>query len=221
MLQCAYLLYLSFSLGGFGRLHLSLSSSSPTSALANRGQSCPRHGFLGYHDHPCFLHMRLWALAWASGPVQEMDADYWALWPHNSPSKFYCLAPRTERRILMSLGIPQAYYVLSSAGISAFLTAQGMLLKLRHLERALLNSCDRLPYTFYGAMAIQWWSFFCNSRRENSRFCLDLGINIHLNQFAQITFAFKSSCAYTLNLPIFSLIRVSSKACSRTISSFL
>ena len=39
----------------------------------------------------------------------------------------------------MSLGIPQAYYVLSSAGVSAFLTAQGMLLKLRHLEHALIK----------------------------------------------------------------------------------
>ena len=77
------MLYLSFSLGGFGRLHLSVSSSSPALALASRGQSCPQHGFLGCHDHPCLLHMRLWDLAWASGPVQEVDADHWALRPHN------------------------------------------------------------------------------------------------------------------------------------------
>ena len=145
-------------------MHLSLNSSSPTSALANRGQSCPRHGFLGYHDHHCFLHMRLWALAWALGPVQKGDADYWALRPHNSPSKFYCLAPRTERRILMSLGIPQAYYVLSSAGVSAFLTAQGMLLTLQHLERAFIKFLRLLPPTFYGVMAIQRWRFFTNLR---------------------------------------------------------
>ena len=26
--------------------------------------------------------MRVWALAWASGPVQEVGADCWALRPH-------------------------------------------------------------------------------------------------------------------------------------------
>ena len=67
----------------FGRLHLLVSSSSSTSALASQGQSCPWHGFLGCHDHPCLLHMQLWALAWASGPVQEVDVDHWALRPHS------------------------------------------------------------------------------------------------------------------------------------------
>ena len=54
MLQCAYLLYLSFSLGGFGRLHLSVSSSSPTSALASRGQSCSQRGFWAAMVTPVF-----------------------------------------------------------------------------------------------------------------------------------------------------------------------
>ena len=35
----------------------------------------------------------------------------------------------------MSLGVPQAYHVLSSASICAFLTAQDMFLMLWHLER--------------------------------------------------------------------------------------
>ena len=58
MLQCTYLLYLSFSLGGFGRLYLSVNHSSSTSALASQGQNYPRHGFLGCHDHHYFfLHV--------------------------------------------------------------------------------------------------------------------------------------------------------------------
>ena len=103
----------------------------------------------------------------------------------------------------MSSGIPQAYHVLSSIGVSAFLIAQGMLLMLRHLKRTLIKFMRLVAPTFYGAMAIQWWRFFPTHERENSRCYFNLGINTHLNQFAQITFAFKSSYAYTLNLPIF------------------
>ena len=58
MLQCAYLLYLSFSLGGFERLYLPVNHFSSTSALASRGHNCSWHGFLGCHDHHClFLHV--------------------------------------------------------------------------------------------------------------------------------------------------------------------
>ena len=39
----------------------------------------------------------------------------------------------------MSSGIPQAYHVLSSTSVSAFLTTQGMFLMLRHLKRALIK----------------------------------------------------------------------------------
>ena len=39
----------------------------------------------------------------------------------------------------MSSGVPQAYHILSSASVDAFLTAQGMFLMLRHLERALIK----------------------------------------------------------------------------------
>ena len=39
----------------------------------------------------------------------------------------------------MSLGIPQAYHILSSANVSAFLTTQGMFLTLQYLERALIK----------------------------------------------------------------------------------
>ena len=56
---------------------------------------------------------------------------------------------------------------------------------------------------FYDAMAIQRWRFLPAHEWENSRCYFDLGINTHLNQFAHITFAFKSSYAHTLNLPIF------------------
>ena len=84
MLQYAYLLYLSFSLECFERLFLPVNHFSSTSALASRGQSCPRHVLLGCHDHYCLLHMRLWALAWATGPVQKVGAYHWAQWPHNS-----------------------------------------------------------------------------------------------------------------------------------------
>ena len=64
-------------------MYLPVNHSSFTSALASRGQNCPQHGFLCCHDHPCLLHMRLWALAWASGPVQKVDVDHWTLRPHN------------------------------------------------------------------------------------------------------------------------------------------
>ena len=74
LLQCAYLSYLSFSLKGFGRLHLSVSSSSLTLALASRGQSCFRRGFWAAMISR-FLHMRLWALPWASSLVREVDVD--------------------------------------------------------------------------------------------------------------------------------------------------
>ena len=52
-------------------------------------------------------------------------------------------------------------------------------------------------------MAIQLWRFLPTHERENSCCYFDLGINNHLNQFAQINFAFKSSCTHTLNLLIF------------------
>ena len=77
MLKCAYLLYLSFSLGGFGRLFLLVNHSSSTSALASRGQNCPWQGFLGCHDHYCLFYMWLWTLAWASGPIRKMDVYHW------------------------------------------------------------------------------------------------------------------------------------------------
>ena len=77
MLQCAYLLYLSFSLGGFGRSYLSVNHSSSTSALASRGQNYPQHGFLGCHDYHCLFYMWLWASAWASGPIQKIDVYRW------------------------------------------------------------------------------------------------------------------------------------------------
>ena len=79
MLQCAYLLYLSFSLECFGRLSFPVNHFSSTSALASRGQSCSWRGFLTCHDHHCLLHMRLWASAWALGPVQKVDVYHWAL----------------------------------------------------------------------------------------------------------------------------------------------
>ena len=66
-----------------------------------------------------------------------MDVCHWALWPHNSPSKFCCLALQTEMRVLMSSSV--ACYVLSSTGVSAFLTVQGMFLTLRYLEHALIK----------------------------------------------------------------------------------
>ena len=68
-----------FSLEFFGRLSLPVNHFSFTSALASRGQGCPRHGFLGCHDHHCLLHMRLWASTWAPGPVEKVDVDHWAL----------------------------------------------------------------------------------------------------------------------------------------------
>ena len=65
----------------FRRLHLSVSSSSLTSALASRGQSCSRRGlWAAMISH--FLPMWLWALAWASDPVREVDSDWWALRPY-------------------------------------------------------------------------------------------------------------------------------------------
>ena len=39
----------------------------------------------------------------------------------------------------MSSGVSKACHVLSSAGVSAFLTAQGMFLMLRHLERTVIK----------------------------------------------------------------------------------
>ena len=52
-------------------------------AVPRTWSPCPRHGFLGCHDHHCLLHMWLWALAWASDLVQKVDVDRWALWPHS------------------------------------------------------------------------------------------------------------------------------------------
>ena len=52
----------------------------------SQGQGCPRHWFLGCHDHHCLLHVQLWASAWASGTVQKVVVYHWALWPH---SNFY------------------------------------------------------------------------------------------------------------------------------------
>ena len=148
MLQCAYLLYLSFSLECLGKLSLTVNHFSSTSALASRGQGCPWHYFLGCHDHHCLLHMRLWALAWASGPVQKVDVDHWALWPHNSPSKSYFLTPQEERKILIS----SAHLFIVTPYLSelpnSFLPSQGTLLTLRCPER-----------TF-----IKFWRHFCPLR---------------------------------------------------------
>ena len=55
MFQCAYLLYLSFSLEGFRRWHLSVSSFSPTLALASWGQSFSRWGFWAAMITPVFF----------------------------------------------------------------------------------------------------------------------------------------------------------------------
>ena len=72
-------------------------------------------------------------------PDTYVDEYLWTLRPHNSPSKSFSLAPRVERRILTFLGMFWARHVLSSTSTSAFLTAQGTLLTLQRLERALIK----------------------------------------------------------------------------------
>ena len=81
--QCAYLMYLSFSLEDFGRLYLLLNHSSFTSALASWGQNCPWHGFLGCHDHHCLFYIWLWP----SGPIRKMDVYHWLYDPTASERK--------------------------------------------------------------------------------------------------------------------------------------
>ena len=129
--------------------------------------------------------------------------DHWALRPHNSLSKFYCLPPRTERRILMSSGIPYAYHVLSSAGVSAFLTAQGMLLTLQHLERAFIKFLRLLPPTFYGVMAIQRWRFFTNSRARKLLLLCRFGYKYPFKSICPNYLCIQELLRHTLNLPIF------------------
>ena len=88
MLQCVYLLYLPFSLEGFERLHLSVNHSSSTSALASRGQNCPRHGFLGCQDHHCLFYMWFWTSTWASDPIRKMNVYHWLYDPTIAPQYF-------------------------------------------------------------------------------------------------------------------------------------
>ena len=103
----------------------------------------------------------------------------------------------------MSSDVPQAYHVLSSAGVSAFLTTQGMFLTLQYLECALIKFLWLATPHVLRRNGDPTVEIFPTHERENSRCYFNLGINTHLNQFAQITFAFKSSCTHTLNLPIF------------------
>ena len=64
-----------------------------------------------------------------------VDEYLWTLRHHKS-----CfLAPRVEMRILIFSDMIWVHHVLSSASISAFLTAQGMLLTLRSLECAFIK----------------------------------------------------------------------------------
>ena len=64
-----------------------------------------------------------------------VDEYLWTLQHHKS-----CfLAPREEMRILIFSGMIWVRRVLSSASISAFLTAQGTLLMLRSLECAFIK----------------------------------------------------------------------------------
>ena len=221
MLQCAYLLHLSFSLGGFGRLHLSISSFSLTSALASRGQSCSRQGFQAAMISPVFFTCDY-------GPWLGTQAQY-KRWMRIAGLYDPTIAPQNS--VVWHLEQKQDFDVLRRVlSLSrlvfrqhqCLLTAQGMLLTLRHLEHALIKflqlaishilRCDGNPTVEI---------FLSTHERENSRCYPNLGINICLNQFTQNTFAFKSSCVHTLNLPILSLTCVFSKSCPRTISSFL
>ena len=59
--------------------------------------------------------------------------------PYNSPSKSCFLAPRAKRRILIFSGMFWAHHVLSSTNTIAFLTAQGTILTLQRLERAIIK----------------------------------------------------------------------------------
>ena len=64
-----------------------------------------------------------------------VDEYLWTLRHHKS-----CfLAPRAEMRILIFSDMIWVHHVLSSASISAFLTAQGTLLTLRNLECAFIK----------------------------------------------------------------------------------
>ena len=146
MLQCAHLLYLSLKC--FGRLSLTVNHCSSTSALASRAQSCPRHSFLGCHDHHCLLHTRLWASAWALGPIQKVDVYHWALWPIITPQNLdFQLLGRKK-----GFWYPQPTLFIVTPRLSelpnAFLPSQGMLLTLRCPERVL----------------VKFWGYFCPPR---------------------------------------------------------
>ena len=95
--------------------------------------------FFAYNCGPLWHHVFFLVLGLGLEPDTYVDEYLWTLRPHNSPSKSFSLAPRVERRILTFLGMFWARHVLSSTSTSAFLTAQGTLLTLQRLERALIK----------------------------------------------------------------------------------
>ena len=88
MLQCTYLLYLSFSLGGFGRLYLLVNHSSSTSALASRGQNLTSARFFGLSWLPLSFFVII-GLGMGLKPNTKDGCISLALWPHNVNCQYF------------------------------------------------------------------------------------------------------------------------------------
>ena len=77
-----------------------------------------------------------WALMY-SGPGSQI------LWPHNSPLKSCCPAPRTERRVLMTSGLCHNLSILAIYQYRTYSSARDTFLALRYVKRVFIK-CRRL-----------------------------------------------------------------------------
>ena len=90
----------SFSLNRFYTV-LALSSGS---ALGCREQNRPQLYLQAIWTSVACPRQRL-SSAWALKALMQSGLGSQILWPHNSPSKSCCPAPRTEKRVLMTSGL--------------------------------------------------------------------------------------------------------------------
>ena len=124
--------------------------------------------------------------------------------PYNSPLKFPFLAPREERRILMSLNQLHAYFALPLLMKTPFFLSKTCFQRYSIRGMSLLNFGDSLSPTFYGMMRIVRLRASLGIERELSRFLLSPWNKYLLNQlFSSLQHSFRSS-AYTLNLHTYS-----------------
>ena len=123
-----------------------------------RGHDCPRQRLLAvwtfFVRRRTFLPPRRGLWAW-----YEMGWGCQILWPHNSPFKSCCPAPRTERRVLLS---SSPRHGLSSPILRQ---CQSLFACLRRVSGASiygassLNSGGSVLPTLDGVMVIQRWGF--------------------------------------------------------------